>query len=88
MTISRDDFDKGRIDFRVHITAILTSMPHLAFTTRQLEEELSARLGGLSPNQADFTSSLRSLVADGTIVSKEVSGLIFWAIADPRTGAG
>ena len=88
MTISRDDFDKGRIDFRAHLAAILESMPHTAFTTPALEEELGARLGGLSPNQEDFASSLRSLEADGTIVSKEVSGLTFWAIADRGTSAG
>ena len=64
MTISRDDFDKGRIDFRAHLAAILESMPHIAFTMPQLEEELSARLGGLRPNPQDLTSSLRSLKAD------------------------
>ena len=86
--ISRDDFDRGRIDFRDHIEAILRSFPAQALAESQIEARLRARLGGLIPNHHDFLFGLRDLEVRCTITKNELSGLTVWAITERESSAG
>ena len=86
MPISREEFDRDRVDSSSAVCDLLSGSPGLAFTledVRQLLVEVGATEAGLEGVEGE----LEQLVAQGLVASRETGGQRCYVVVRSRFGS-
>ena len=82
MPVSREEYDRGRVDLTVPIADYLDMRRDDAFTAAELLEQLTQ--WGRAATITDVIQALRALVAQGRVDTKELAGIPRYLIRDTR----
>jgi hypothetical protein len=85
MPISREEFEQGRIDLALPIARLLAGFPDLAFTAEEVQQ-MVVEIEGRNSTLVEVEQALGSLVLEGRVQRKEMSGQQWYAIVRKRLG--
>ena len=89
MSISREEFEAGRIDLSLPIRSILENNAHIAFNAERVQQ-LLVQMQGRSASVDDVVRALDGLVVAEVVEAREIEGERWYTIhiTDRRLGFG
>ena len=87
MTISREEFQAGRIDLAFPVRRVLEDNPWTAYTA-ELVRELLAQILARNASIEDVVTALEKLVTEGHVEAKEIEGDRWYTTTETRRRLG